>query len=94
MCRNGPTRSPLREEPNELVAGKALERPYPDLIWSAETNDGGRSVVPDRKGIFTAEEFSAPGADGLNGIPLHTRTRQPGNLLTHPLDAMNRQVIF
>ena len=32
----------LREEPNELVAGKTLERRYPDLIWSAETLDGGR----------------------------------------------------
>ena len=32
----------LREEPNELVAGKTLERRYPDLIWSAETFDGGR----------------------------------------------------
>ena len=38
----------LREEPNELVAGKTLERRYPDLIWSAETFDGGRvlSVIP------------------------------------------------
>ena len=32
----------LREEPNELVAGRTLERRYPDLIWSAETLDGGR----------------------------------------------------
>ena len=31
----------LREEPNELVAGKTLERRYPDLIWSAETFEGG-----------------------------------------------------
>ena len=38
----------LREEPNELVAGKTLERRCPDLIWSAETIDGGRvlSVGP------------------------------------------------
>ena len=34
----------LREEPNELVAGKTLERRHPDMIWSAETLDGGRVV--------------------------------------------------
>ena len=34
----------LREEPNELVAGKTLERRHPDMIWSADTLDGGRVV--------------------------------------------------
>ena len=34
----------LCEEPNELVAGKTLERRHPDMIWSADTLDGGRVV--------------------------------------------------
>ena len=32
----------LREEPTELVAKKTLQLRHPDLIWSAETVDGGR----------------------------------------------------
>ena len=35
----------LRQEPNELVAGQTLERRYPDMIWSANTLDGGRVVI-------------------------------------------------
>ena len=34
----------LREEPNELIAGKTLQRRHPDMIWSADTLDGGRVV--------------------------------------------------
>ena len=32
----------LREEPNELVSRKTLQKRYPDLIWSAGTLDGER----------------------------------------------------
>ncbi|MDE0474498.1 MAG: Rpn family recombination-promoting nuclease/putative transposase [Gammaproteobacteria bacterium] len=36
--------STLREEPTELVSRKTLERRHPDMIWSADTADGGRVV--------------------------------------------------
>ena len=36
--------STLREEPTELVSKKTLQRRHPDMIWSADTADGGRVV--------------------------------------------------
>ena len=32
----------LRQEPTELVARKTLQARHPDMIWSADTADGGR----------------------------------------------------
>ena len=34
--------STLREEPTELVSRKTLQQRHPDMIWSADTADGGR----------------------------------------------------
>ena len=34
--------STLREEPTELVSRKTLQRRHPDMIWSADTAEGGR----------------------------------------------------
>ena len=33
--------STLREEPTELVSRKTLQQRHPDMIWSADTADGG-----------------------------------------------------
>ena len=34
--------STLRQEPTELVSKKTLQQRHPDMIWSADTVDGGR----------------------------------------------------
>ena len=35
----------LREEPTQLVAKKTLQLRHPDLIWSADTVQGGRVMI-------------------------------------------------
>ena len=62
----------LRQEPTELVARKTLQTRHPDMIWSAETVDGGKvlfliefQLKPERLMALRTTTYTALTLEGI-----------------------------